>query len=318
MTEPLAAPARCAEMEVDCAIIGGGPAGLAAATYLARYRRSVVVFDRGGSRAALIPLSRNLPGFPDGLSGPDLLRQLADQARRYGADLHEGDASELLCDGDRWRLGGGGIDVSARTVLFATGVDNRRPDGIDEATQAHALAVGQLRYCPVCDGYEASDMAIGVIGATSHGVAEALFLRSFSDRVTLFTREHCELDETDRAALAKAGVGWDPRPVSGYEFGDDAVTLHLADGSAAILDTIYPALGSEPNTALIEALGLRRDDDGCILVDKHQRLGLAGLYAAGDVVSALDQIAVAFGHAAIAATAIHNDLRERDGEVLER
>ena len=305
-------------MEIDCAIIGGGPAGLAAATYLARYRRRVVLFDRGGSRAKLIPLSRNLPGFPEGISGPDLLSRLADQARRWGADLRDGDVTTLTCEGDRWRLSGAGMAVSARAVLFATGVDNLRPDDIDRATQARALKAGQLRYCPVCDGYEASDKAIGVIGATSHGVAEALFLRTYSDRVTLFTREHCELDETDRAALEKAGVGWDPRSVTDYDFDHDGVRLRFADGASAQLDTIYPALGSAPNTALIEALGLRRDDDGCILVDEHQRLGLAGLYAAGDVVSALDQIAVAFGHAAIAATAIHNDLRERDGKVLER
>ncbi|MGH6787727.1 MAG: NAD(P)/FAD-dependent oxidoreductase [Novosphingobium sp.] len=305
-------------MEIDCAIIGGGPAGLAAATYLARYRRRVVVFDRAGSRAALIPMSRNLPGFPDGISGRDLLARLADQARQWGAELRPGNVASLAAEGEVWRLGGEGIDLTARAVLFATGVDNRRPADIDEATQARALAAGQLRYCPVCDGYEASGQAIGVIGATSHGVAEALFLRTYSDRVTLFTREHCELDETDRAALEKAGVGWDPRPVSTYDFAGPGVRLHLADGAVAQLDTIYPALGSAPNTELIEALGLRRDEDGCILVDEHQRLGLAGLYAAGDVVAALDQIAVAFGHAAIAATAIHNDLRERDGEVLER
>lgn len=305
-------------MEVDCAIIGGGPAGLAAATYLARYRRSVVLFDRGGSRAALIPLSRNLPGFPGGISGPDLLLKLSDQARRWGAELREGAVAALACEGDRWRLSGEGIDLSARAVLFATGVDNRRPVDIDRATQTRALAAGQLRYCPICDGFEASDMAIGVIGATSRGVAEALFLRTYSTQVTLFTREHCELDETDRAALAKAGVGWDPRPVSAYDFTEDGVRLCFADGAVTQLDTIYPALGSAPNTELIDRLGLLSDDDGCILVDRHQRLGFAGLYAAGDVVSALDQIAVAFGHAAIAATAIHNDLRERDGEMLER
>ena len=322
MTEPVTAPARCAAMEIDCAIIGGGPAGLTAAAYLSRYRRRVVVFDRGGSRAALIPTSHNLAGFPDGIRGTDLLERMRAHALKYGADLRNGDVTRIERAGKHWRIAGKGFELDTRTVLFATGVDNRRPDDIDKDLEVRALAAGTLRYCPICDGYEAGgpnrDERVGVIGATSHGVAEALFLRTFSQQVTLFTREHCELDETDRAALEKAGVRWDARPVARYDFGDDTVRLTFADGASAELDTLYPAMGSEPNIELIDSLGLRRDGEGCIFVDRHQRLGLEGLYAAGDVVAALDQVAVATGHAAIAATAIHNDLRERDGEALER
>lgn len=298
-------------MIYDTAIIGGGPAGLTAAIYLARYRRRVVVLDRGGSRAALIPRSHNHAGFPGGIPGKVLLTRMAEQAARFGAEIRVGNVTAIAATEDDWNLTGAGIDVTARTVLFATGVDNRSPD-IPKADHDAALAAGQLRYCPICDAFEAQGQRIGVIGAASHGVAEALFLRNYSDRVTLFTKEECELHEKDRADLMRAGVDWDPRPVVSYRFGEP-VELAFADGSVAAVDTVYPALGSDPNVEVIAQLRMRTDGDGCIATDGHQRLGLAGLYAAGDLVSGLDQISVAMGHAAIAATAIHNDLREREG-----
>ena len=197
-------------------------------------------------------------------------------------------------------------------MLFATGTVNRYPD-IPRAVHDAALAAGKLRYCPVCDAFEATDQRIAVIGAESHGVAEALFLRNYSDRITLFTLIECELHEKDRADLAKAGVDWDPRPVASYDFTGDGVLLGFADGSHAEADTLYPALGSDPNDKLIKQLGLRTTADDCILTDAHQRLGLDGLYAAGDIVSGLDQISVAMGQAAVAATTLHNDLRAREG-----
>jgi thioredoxin reductase (NADPH) len=301
----------------DCAIVGAGPAGLTAAIYLARFRRRVVVYDRGGSRAALIPTSHNHAGFPEGIRGSELLERMGEQAAKYRAELRSGDVTEVCANGDDWRLSTPDGPVIARTVLFATGVDNRRPD-MDEATHRAALESGKLRYCPVCDGWEAGGPGfgarVGVVGAESHGVAEALFLRTFTPHVTLFTLEQCELHEKDRADLAEHGVTWDPRPVASYDFSGERVRLCFAQGDAAEVDTLYPALGSEPNVALMHALGLRTDGDDCVTIDRHQRLGLRGLYAAGDIVSGLDQISVAMGHAATAAVTIHNDLRERDRE----
>ena len=301
----------------DCAIVGGGPAGLTAAIYLARFRRRVVIYDRGGSRAALIPTSHNHAGFPEGIRGSALLERMGEQAAKYGADLRTGDVADVQATGSDWRLTTPDGHVTARTVLFATGVDNRRPE-MDEAVHRAALDAGKLRYCPVCDGWEAGGpgfgATIGVVGAESHGVAEALFLRTFSASVTLFTLEQCELHEKDRKDLAEHGVTWDPRPVASYDFSGERVRLGFADGEAAEVDTLYPALGSDPNVALMHALGLRTDGDDCVMIDRHQRLGVRGLYAAGDIVAGLDQISVAMGHAAVAATTIHNDLRERDNQ----
>ena len=88
----------------------------------------------------------------------------------------------------------------------------------------------------------------------------------------------------------------------------------MSDGEEARFDTLYPALGSNGNCELIEAMKVARDEEGCVSTDAHQRLSVEGLYAAGDIVAALDQISVAMGHGAVAATAMHNDLRAKDGQ----
>ena len=112
---------------LDCLIVGGGPAGLTAAIYLARYRRAAVIVDEGASRAALIPASHNYPGFK-GIAGPDLLARLRDQALLYGAALEHGRVTTLQRRPRRgflarWQ----GREVAARTVLLATGlVDESR------------------------------------------------------------------------------------------------------------------------------------------------------------------------------------------------
>lgn len=301
------------EDRYDALIVGGGPGGLTAAIYLARYHRRVVVVDEGHSRARWIPLSHNHAGFPDGIAGEELLRRMGEQAQRYGATFVTDRIETVGGKSDAFEARGFTATIAARTVLLATGVENRRP-ALDADTHRDALQRGLLRYCPVCDGYEATGLAIGVIGANTHGVAEALFLRTFSDRITLVAHETIDLGTDDRSALAAAGIAIAPSPMARMDFSGDRVALHLTDGSDLHFDTVYPALGSDSNNALARQLGVELSDDRCIVVDTKQRASIAGVYAAGDIVMSLDQISVAMGHAAIAATALHNDLRNRDGK----
>src|SRR3954453_18374184 len=111
----------------DCLIIGGGPAGLTAAIYLARYCRKVLVVDDGHSRAELIPESHNYPGFTGGISGSALLRALRDQAERYGAVLRHGRIGGLQTHGDGFVAACGNEQLSARRVLLATGIVDESP-----------------------------------------------------------------------------------------------------------------------------------------------------------------------------------------------
>jgi thioredoxin reductase (NADPH) len=290
----------------DCLIIGGGPAGLTAATYLARYRRRVIVADDGRSRAALIPESHNYPGFVSGISGPELLTALRRQAERYGAVLRKARIAELRRTDGGFRAAGGEEPIEAACVLLATGIVDEAPalPGLRDA-----IYRGALRFCPICDGYEAMDQRIGVLGRADVAARKALFLRTFSRRVTLLPTDGPGALAASRARdLRDAGIVIADDTVVDVDRSGDKIAAVLQSGTRCELDVLYPALGCEVRSELATALGVASDDVGCLRVDDRQATGVPGLYAAGDVVTDLHQISVAIGHAAIAATAIHNRL----------
>jgi thioredoxin reductase (NADPH) len=292
----------------DCVVIGGGPAGLTAAIYLARYHLVVMVIDKGGSRAATIPLSRNHAGFPEGISGLDLLTRMRAQAEKYGATLRQGSVVTIEKDGNVFSIRTAASEnVAARTVLMATGVINRRP-AMPEAVHDDAVARSLLRYCPICDAYEITDQKVAVIGTGDRGVNEAVFLRSFTKDVTLISPalEH-ELTAIHIARLKKYGIAIVNGPAERIGLHDEAISVRTSRGSMAFA-AVYPALGSDIHSELAALLGAKRTDEGCIVVDCHQRASVPGLYAAGDVVLGLDQMSHAMGQAGVAATAIRNDL----------
>ena len=297
---------------LDCLIAGGGPAGMTAAIYLARYRRNALVVDANESRAAWIPRSHNFPGFPEGVNGVELLARMSAQACDYGAVVERGTIERVERDGDRLVAEVNGRRVSARTLLLATGVVNRRP-AMDPAEHDRAMARGHIRYCPVCDAYEVIDKRIGVLGADGHGVDEALFLRSFTAELTLMPAKFAEVSTTDRQRLAEHDIKLIEPPMHQLRSGEQCIEVTLADGMTLSFDSLYPALGTDPRSDLARQLGCAISPSGCIVADAHQATDVAGVYVAGDVVEALDQISVAMGHAAIAATAIHNRLRAVEG-----
>ena len=269
----------------DAVVVGAGPAGLTAGVYLVRYRRRVLVLGAGPSRAAWIPESHNTPGFPHGVGGRDLLARLTEQALAFGAEVREGHVEAVTPVEDGFEVRGPGWSLRAATVLLATGVLDRLPtlEGV-----ADAIRRSVVRMCPICDAYEATGKRIAILGAAEDdGLAEreADFLASYSQDVTVLRVGEGEI------ALTEDAVHWTPP----------------GGGNAEVFDHLYLALGCEPQGAL--AVGAARDEEGNLIVDAHQMTGTPGLYAAGDLVRGLNQIAVATGEAAIAATAMHNRLR---------
>jgi thioredoxin reductase (NADPH) len=297
---------RINQTRPECLIVGGGPAGLTAAIYLARFRRRVLLVDEGKSRAALIPRSHNYPGY-SGISGVDLLALLRGQAEEYGVAFLPGRVRDLEKIGDGGFLARvGGEEIHPNTVLLATGIVDESPDlpGLRSA-----IAVGVLRYCPICDGYEAADKRLGVLGTVKSAAQKAMFLRTYSaDVILLPVAAPSHEDESSLARLRAGGVEIAPGSVCDLERDGTGVVALLADGSSSRIDVLYAALGSNVRSDLALALGAAANEGRCLVVDRHQRSSISGLFAAGDVVSDLDQISVAVGHAAIAATAIHNSL----------
>lgn len=294
----------------DCIIIGAGPAGLTAAIYLARYHLSIRLFDCGTSRAAWIPCTHNHAGYPDGIAGKELLRRMHEQARKYGAMREEKRVEHLAKTGERFTVGTDSGTYTARTVLLATGVVNRRPDALADDLHDEALARGLLRYCPICDGYEVTDRKIAVIGTAHHGTAEALFLRGFTADLTLICPhgDH-DLDAECSDKLDEAGIARVAGPCGDYAIEGERLAFDTANRRMAF-DSVYPALGTNVRSELAQLAGAKTTEEGCIVVDDHLETTVPGLYAAGDVVIGLDQISHAMGQAGVAATTIRNRLAE--------
>lgn len=300
------APVDTSEL-LDCLIVGGGPAGLTAAIYLARFHLSVLVADGGESRADLIPLTRNLAGFPDGIAGSELLTRMREQGKRYGVRHWAGNVVSLQGGFGRFVVQTSAGAFRTRTVLLATGVFNRRP-GMPANIHDEALARGLLRYCPICDGYEVTDSAVAVIGTGEHGTNEAEFLRSYTADVTLIapTGKH-ELDASQRSRLENGAIQAVDGPCLDFELMQDGILIATSTGRR-VFATVYAALGSDVRSELAAAIEAEVSSDGCLIVDRHQRTSVAGLYAAGDVVRGLDQLSYAMGQGGVAAVAIRNDL----------
>ena len=191
--------------------------------------------------------------------------------------------------------------------MLATGVLDRHPPIAD--LRAVTLA-GAVRWCPICDGYEVQDKHVGLLSPPREGYKHALFLRTYTGQLSWFVQGDAEdLDEEALAKLADLNIRvirsaiTDIRVVHGPQ-----VTLSTHDGGSYVVDTLYPMMGCQPRVELLEELEPRQDKSRQLWADEHQQTSIRGIYAAGDIVHALNQMSVGAAHAATAATAIHNVL----------
>lgn len=297
----------------DCAIVGGGPAGLTAAIYLARFRRRAVLIDGGDSRAALIPRSHNHPGYPDGIRGTELLRRMHEQLQNFEAATMPALATRIAAlPGGGFRIDAG-QGITAAHVILATGIRDRLPDIADARNHVRE---GLIRQCPVCDAYELTGQPVAVIGAGACAAGEALFMCQYTPDVTMLTLG-APLDVTPgvQAKLAAAAVKIIAAPARDWDFGRDRVRVRLHDEWQDYA-AVYSGLGNDPQTGLAADLGLALDADGRILTDACCQTSVSGVFAAGDVVTGLNQIAVAMAQGEIAATRIHSLLRLRENRCV--
>lgn len=199
-----------------------------------------------------------------------------------------------------------GRSYRARSVIVATGIKDRLPEMSDMDKAIHC---GAVRLCAICDGYEVNGDDVAVYGEAENAINHAVFLRTFTDRVTVIVhgdREAC--DEALRKA-AEYDIKLIADKVRDIRLTDDQrIEVSTVRGDGHAFDIVYPNLGSTCRAALIQSLGAEVDSDGALLVDGHQHTSIEGIYAVGDVVAGLKQISVAIGQAAQAATAVHNRL----------
>lgn len=289
----------------DCVVVGGGPAGLVAGIYLARLNRRVILVDGGESRASLIPRSYNHPAFPDGIPGQDLLRRMHDQAGKFAIEHVVGRADAFERSDGCFQTTVAGRSFLSHSVICATGLVDILPPWPDATALVRS---GNLRLCPICDGYEIRGAPVVVLGNTRRAAREAEFLLSFSDCVTIATMGG-ELDGVNPRDFEPSMRLITHRLASHHPAAEDRLSLEFADGSRMEAVAVYSALGCKPQSDIARSIGVELDEEGRIPTDQHQRTNVERFYAAGDVVTGLNQLGVAMAQGEIAAVAVHNDLR---------
>ena len=292
----------------DVAIVGGGPAGLTAGLWTARYLHSVVVIDSGDPRNWE---TRGINGYL-GLASitPAELRGAGrDECRKYGATLLDGIVLNVEhADDDRFSLAiEGGGRIEARRVLLAYGLRDVWPDipGIARIYGANA------HVCPDCDGYEARDKKVVVIGSGRRAAGMALNLTTWTDQIIICTNgKPAGLDEPEYCAkLDRLNIPVLTSAVSRICYdGSRIIGLNLEDGMQLDADKIFFTLAQYPSDDLGAQLGCERDSGGHIVVDDGMHTSVRGVYAAGDLIPGPQLAIAAAADGAIAALHIHKSL----------
>ncbi|OYR73862.1 NAD(P)/FAD-dependent oxidoreductase [Halorubrum ezzemoulense] len=290
------------------AIVGGGPTGLNAAIYTARADRRTLVFDDGGGTTRDVDTMENVYGFPDGVTGPELVDLGREHARKYGAEFVEEEVVRIEPDGDRYRVETTVDEYVVDGVIIATGADYERPAiaGV-EAYEGHGVS-----YCVECDAYFYRDSPVAVVGDDNYAATEALMLLDYTDDVRILTNGSAfEADGGLRDRVADAGIPVvtdDLDRLAGEEVLEAVVTR---EGDEIPVDGLFVALGTAGGTDLAEMLGVPVEGDD-IVTDEAQSTPVDRVYAAGDVTGGHQQIATSVGEGARAAINLLEELRGAD------
>ena len=293
----------------DAIVIGGGPAGLAAATWLGRYRRRVLVVDGGEPRNRWVEASHGYLG-----ADPVSPAQLAQRARRdlgaYPTVRLRSGRAEAATNGGRgtgFTVTVDGERLAARRLVLATGVTDTFPDVDGFFTHYGA----DVFHCPACDGYVAENRNVVAFGWSAHVAGFALELLDWAASVTVVTNgEPFEGGDVDRAALARHGVVV-VEDKAGELLGDRGrlEAVRLRSGQTLPCEVAFFSIAHHPVRGLAEQLGCELNEDGHVEVDEHGQTSVAGVYAAGDLTPGLQLVQVAAAKGAIAGTGCALSLR---------
>ena len=274
-------------------VVGGGPAGLAAASWLSRYRRSVIVLDGGPPRSGPTDATHGYLGC-DPIDPTELLDKARAELAAYPtATRRQCRASEVHSDGPgRFEVTtDDGSRIRARRLVLATGVTDQLPpvDGIDEHYGTEAF------HCPSCDGYEARNRHVVVLGWGAQVAGMALSLLDWAAEVTIVTAsERFEGDERHRQALERHGITLlenEAAELVGPRRGLESVRLD--DGTVIRCDLVFFSVAHHPQTDLARQLGCDITEEGCLMVDDECRTTVEGVYGAGDVTPGIQLVQLA-------------------------
>ena len=291
----------------DVAVIGGGPAGLSAALWLARYLHSVVLVDSGDPRNWE---TRGINGFlgAHSIRSPELRKRGRADAEKYGAKLIDDKVETAKkIDDDCYRLKlSNGDTIEARRLLLAIGVRDAWPD-----IPGLADCYGETAHvCPDCDGYETRDQNTVVVGSGKKAVGMALALTTWTDKIVICTNgEKAGMDAELLQKLKKLNIPVLEQSVTCIKSKDGEIKcIELGDGMSLDCERLYFAIGQYPSDDIGKELGCTRDDVGRIVIDERNHTTVKNVFAAGDIAPGPQLAIAAAASGAIAALAIHHSL----------
>jgi thioredoxin reductase (NADPH) len=306
------------DLNWELIIIGGGPAGMTAAIYGARYGLKTLLLESkvlGGAQATS-PGIENYPGYTF-VVGLDLANKMKEQVKKCGAFIREitevksvereGEEGDFLLETRR------GV-YRAKGIIFATGGGHRHLN-----VPGEDLLTGRgVSYCATCDGPLFRDKTVAVVGGGNTAVTEALYLSEVVGKVYLIHRRdelRAEKIVQDYIMNSNVEILWNTlvKEIRGDNLVNALLLQNVNTGEEQILpvDGAFIALGSNPESVLAKGIGVATNERGEILVNSKQATNIQGIFAAGDVVESMKQIAVAVGHGAIAADSAYSYIRKK-------
>ncbi|PIZ98380.1 MAG: thioredoxin-disulfide reductase [Candidatus Komeilibacteria bacterium CG_4_10_14_0_2_um_filter_37_10] len=275
----------------DVIIIGSGPAGYTAAIYAARALLKTIVFAGSeiGGQLTTTTTVENFPGFPEGITGPDLMEKMKKQASGVGAEVIIETVKKIIkVEEGTFQVQTDQAEYLAKTIILATGATARwlgLPS--EQRLRGHGVSA-----CATCDGFFFRDKRVAVVGAGDAAMEEANFLTKFASEVYLIVRSAPDKIRASKIMLTRAinnpKIKWYYNAELKEVYGDDKVTgLRLINNQTQEeeqieLDGVFLAIGHQPNTHFIKDL-VAIDARGYVAVSDYDKTAVAGIFAAGDV-----------------------------------
>jgi thioredoxin reductase (NADPH) len=307
------APMAGETIDVDIAIIGGGPAGLSAGIYTGRSGLKTAIIERTsvGGQVLITPVVENYPGFSQ-IAGRTLVDIMYQQALQYAHILEGESVIDVRRIGEEFEIKTNRRIFNSRGIIIATGAEHKKL----EASGERSLYGKGVSYCATCDGYFFKDgKQVVVVGGGNTAVTDALYLHSIGAKVSLIhRRDKLRAEAYLQKSLSDNNIPVYWNTVVKEIIGKNKVVgirlQNLKDNVIKILevDGVFIAIGYEPNNEIAKMLELLIDKEGYIKVDEKQRTSVPLVYAAGDVTGGVKQIATAVGSGVVAAITAFEDL----------
>jgi thioredoxin reductase (NADPH) len=302
----------------DVIIVGGGPAGLAAAIYCGRALRKTLVLEKKvfGGQIIFSDIIENYPGFAEPIVPADLMEQMAKQGERYGVVLENDEALGLVREGENWRVDVYQNAYTAKAILYAAGSTHRF---LGVPGEQELLGRG-VSVCATCDAPFFRGKKVAVLGGGDTALYEALHLAKFASEVTLIhRRDQLRAERILQERVFKNDrikVLWDSE-VLRFQGGQTLEALEVRNKKTnrvepMAYDGAFLAIGTIPNTGLLKDL-VQLDENGYVVTDISLRTAARGLFVSGEVIKGnRRQVAISVGMGVQAALNCEEYLASRD------